>query len=190
MNVGMASSTIPLILGALPCWIHLTCLRIRVWLNSSTEVPTHCFPDLSFLATTIWKCCLNLQTLEYHSDTSCILGQDLSEPLKVCGMSCASPSAKDRKEPRSLSYLNINIGSNVAQASTIEVPLARKVAIAVFLDRLFPRFKTIEGSAAALWSEIALVKSYQAQRERLWGQWGSSSIALLLLEKWECLLRP
>ncbi|TEB19888.1 hypothetical protein FA13DRAFT_1780289 [Coprinellus micaceus] len=85
--------------------------------------------------------------------------------LSEYGQFCEGMVGRGSRHP--LRILRINTGITVEESKHIvELPVPRKVQIATFLDRLFPRLKEVSGSARDVWDEIAAwVKSYQEQRE-------------------------
>jgi hypothetical protein len=64
-----------------------------------------------------------------------------------------------------LRELRINTGATRSESEVLDLPLQRKVDIAMMLDRLFPNLESVSGSAGAQWDEVGvLLKAFQKQR--------------------------
>ncbi|KAH6903207.1 hypothetical protein BKA70DRAFT_1301903 [Coprinopsis sp. MPI-PUGE-AT-0042] len=95
------------------------------------------------------KGCKNLKTLELHF-------QDDSFSQ--------APLLPTQKSTHPLQYLSI---ITFVDDEHLDYSVRHKIAIAVFLDRLFPSLVKVDGTATALWEDVnALVESYQASRRQ------------------------
>ncbi|KAJ3523874.1 hypothetical protein NMY22_g11244 [Coprinellus aureogranulatus] len=156
----LATTILPMLCQSMARWNALTFFHFRIRLDdSSTSVFSSLspFPGISFLATTVWQHCRQLQELELHFDRDMIVsGEDLEEPLE---------SALPGTSPHPLRELTINTGTTLEESKKLELTAQRKVDIAMFFDRLFPKLEVVGGSAVELWHEVdVLVKGFQRQR--------------------------
>ncbi|RXW18323.1 hypothetical protein EST38_g7535 [Candolleomyces aberdarensis] len=149
---------------AMPKWSQLTMLVFQprqqpISTESQSTLPVAGeSTGLSFLGTTVWTRCNNLQELEFHFDEAEIATEDLlnSQAFKS--------SSRDDDHP--LRILRINTTS-----SRLELDLRKKIEVATFLDRLFPRLDRLQGSASGVWEEVGmLIKSYQAVKEHIYAR--------------------
>lgn len=155
----LASASTLSILGAIGYWATITRVTFRILHSESAETPTATssspFPGLSFLSSTVWRSCPNLQELEFHFNRNLVVEEDLAQSLDACRSTVHHP----------LRELRINTGANRAESEELDLPLPRKVDIAMMLDHLFPRLDILSGSAGAQWDEVGvLVKAFQKQR--------------------------
>jgi hypothetical protein len=168
MNVppSLMKSTASVLRSAMPSWPHLTILVFCVQeqppspnSNLTTEKVSSGLPGVYFLGNTVWQSCPQLRELEFHFD------EDIIEQEKL-GVSIAFRTSSSRDNDHPLQILRINTTS-----STLDLSLGKKIEIATFLDRLFPRLDILKGSALGVWEEVEmLVKSYQAVKEHVYAR--------------------
>ncbi|KAJ2923466.1 hypothetical protein H1R20_g13628, partial [Candolleomyces eurysporus] len=162
----LRDSTAYVLRCALPCWPQLTTLVFNVHeepISSNTESEEVLYgpSGLYFLGATIWKSCARLEELEFHFDEAEIAKEKLLDS-EVFGHGGCPSSGDDHP----LRILTINTTS-----SRLDLDLRRKIEIATFLDRLFPRLDRLQGSASGVWEEVEmLIGSYQAVKEHVYAR--------------------
>ncbi|RXW12555.1 hypothetical protein EST38_g13299 [Candolleomyces aberdarensis] len=138
--------------ASVPRWKRLKILHFR--LHESALVPrdgTKCFPSLTFLFT-IREECPNIEELNFQFDDD-----QITAPASL---NWSRPPFPTVHPLRSLSIGTVN--------HNLEFDVAQKAAIAAYIAGLFPRLKSLVGSAYKTWNGIeVLVKAYQQVRE--WG---------------------
>jgi hypothetical protein len=128
-------------------------------------------PGLSLLEDLLWKEHFpshNMEHLEFLFDGKQIVDEDLlgSNAFK---RRQGSPAATLHSHGLRI----LKIQTLQANGQGLQLSAKRKVAIAMYLDRLFPRLEAIQGSAGdgGVWEEIEmLVKSYQTVKEHVYAQ--------------------
>jgi hypothetical protein len=171
----LAISTSRALFNALPCiGSSLVSLRVNLDLQATDRswgfsAGHGAFPGLSFLATTIWWQCPNLNDLALHFDAELVCHEDLDGSPSACEPHLA-PS---RSVPtgHGLRILNISSGTPFNDVLSMDLPPQRDGKIALFIYHLFPELEVLTGSgvwAPQTWKDVhRLIMMHQFFRDMI-----------------------